>query len=128
MTFKEDTLPFKVATRDEYEAMENAELTTEQIISNLLSQADLTYRSGVDDRYSPRQDAMYRRGKYQQQFFVNYSFPKGSDTPVASLWTCKEFGEKSNFIPIHIDLAKLMDLIITHYKGMGYTVPPPKQD
>lgn len=125
MTFTPDKLPFKILDKSEYHAMQNGELSTQQIIRDLLSKADLEYKP-IEGTYNPRTNSTHRRGKYQQQFFVNYSFPVGSETPVASLWACKGEGEQISYSLIHVDLAEFMELIITYYKELGYKVPPPK--
>jgi hypothetical protein len=127
MTFTVDKQPYPTVTKNEYDSMQNAKLTKEQIVRDLMSQADFTYHPDGDGRYNPRQDSIHRRGQYQQRFFVNYSFPTESDSPVASLWACKGEGEDISYHLIHVDLSKVMDLLVTYYKEAGYKVPPPKE-
>ncbi len=127
MTFIQDTVPFPAVSRAEYESAENGEMTQEQIVRDLMSQTDLTYKLEDGERYYPRQDSMYRRGKYHQRYYVNYSFPVGANSPVASMWTCTGEGSDEYLYPIHIDLAKVMELLVTYYKQAGYKVPPAKE-
>lgn len=82
---------------------------------------------GSSDMYNPREDSDFRKGKYQQGFYVSYTFPKDRTSPVASFWTLEtnEYGTPK-LKPLHIDLSKLVDAMLFHYLDEGYLVPPKK--
>lgn len=75
-------------------------------------------------KYNPREHSSTFNAETQEGYYVYYSFPTYSRTPVASFWTYRPAEGKYSFE--HIDLAKVMSLFLKHYRERG-DVPPPKK-
>lgn len=76
-------------------------------------------------KYNPRQHSSMFNAESQEGYYVYYSFPVNSRTPVASFWTHRP-GEGAYSFE-HIDLATVMSLFLKYYKNRG-EVPPPKRE
>lgn len=122
-TFTPDALPF-AASKEEYEEMQNGELTDQAIISELLSRFNLDFYWNGEKLYNPKDNASYKKYKLCNEFTVHYSFPYNADSPVASFWLYKEGTGRSPYQFVHIDVHKIMTRIVDHYKAQGFTRPP----
>lgn len=76
-------------------------------------------------KYNPREHSSMFNAENQEGYYVYYSFPINSRTPVASFWTYRP--ADGNYSFEHIDLAKIMNLFLKHYRHLGEMPPPKKQ-
>lgn len=81
-----------------------------------LLQYDHALHSGNNKYYDPRLDSDAWTDMWQGRLNVTYSIPQGGHCAVASFWTeiDNEYGRTIK-VRHHIDLAKLMDPLISYY-------------
>lgn len=124
-TFTADPQPYAVS-QAEYEELQNGELSDQALISELLSRFTPGFRWDGEMGYNPRENSVYKKCKKYDNFYIHYSFPHNTESPVASFWVYKEEGGQSPFEYVHIDVHKIIKQIVEHYKEQGYSAPPPR--
>ena len=76
------------------------------------------------EKYKPIKDSSVYKTRYQDGFYVYYSFLKGTDIPIASFWGKNE----NKFCFFHVNLSTLIDIYIKYQKSRGFTVPPQREN
>jgi len=125
-TFTPDQLPF-VANQVEYEELQNGELSNKAVISEVLSRFTPEFQWVGEKGYNPRENSSHKKCKQYENFYIHYSFPFNTDSPVASFWIYKEGAGQSPYQYKHIDIHKIIKQIVEHYKAEGFTAPPPRE-
>jgi len=114
-----------IITGKEFADMQQNELTDQELIGEFLSRFNFEYYK--DGGYRPLNESSYKKGcPHINGYYTHYSFPHGSNTPIASFWT-KSPGEEEKFQIFHIDLHRFTKEFIKHIERQGYTSPPPKE-
>ncbi len=122
--------PSKITT-EEYTALQQTELTEEQLIKQFVTRVDHNYQT--DGFYYPTKDASHNRS-FRDIFgyTINYSFPVGRNTPIASFWTFNEADyqpeqNRNGMSIFHIDVHKLISHFVKQANDEGYKPPLTKE-
>ena len=110
----------------EYEALQSNELTNNDVKKMFLSRFKFEHRppTGV---YRPSVDAEHVIARPYLGYYINYSFPRYSDKPLASVWTTYVENGEERFKIFHVDLDKFTTLIIDEMLAHGFNPPPQKR-
>ena len=111
---------------EEYEAMDNKQLSEQEIQRMFLSRFKFNHQP-AGGRYTPATDADHTVARPYLGYYINYSFPAYKNKPVASVWTVKEIDGEMKYKPFHFDLDKFTVMLVGELKKHGFN-PPPQKD